>query len=272
MDLRLGVEVDRAEDARETEKVLILQPGGAAALVDFHTDAVDAFPQAGGQFKLRGGEAILGIAHEHTVAPQVERLLHPLEADADPLAPQPFLQRELLHIAAHRRMVPVDLGRAQSGPAVPGIEGVGVLHLAVALQFDVPRHPDGAEGREVRPFPPEIRRTGGGAFAPGETPLAVQALAQAAAPGGGFLRGAVADMVGMGVQPVDGKNCGVGQPAQLRFFCVHGQAPFYRRAFFVLYSVAPCGPGRNTPGKNIFPGGAAAKFSADFIAFHNYKL
>ena len=70
MDLGLCVQVDRAEDAREAEEVLILDPGGAAALVDLDAEAVVLVPNIRCQVKFRRGEAVLGIADELAVAPQ----------------------------------------------------------------------------------------------------------------------------------------------------------------------------------------------------------
>ena len=229
--LGFGIEEHRTENAREPEEVLVLDPGGAAPLVHFHAQAVDAVPEAIRQLKVRGGEAVLGIAHKLPVAPQVQGLLHPLEADADPLAPQAFVQGEVQGVAAHGGVVPVDLRRAQGAQAVPGVHGIDVLQLTVALELDMSGGPDGTKAGKVRVLPPEIGRAGGRVGAVGEPPFAVQGLAQAAASGGGFLRCAAAEVVGMGVQTVHRKHGGVGEPAKVRG-CDRHENLLRNRSFF----------------------------------------
>ena len=174
VDLGLCVQVDRAEDAREAEEVLILDPGGAAALVDLDAEAVVLILNIRCQVKFRRGEAVLGIADELAVAPQVHGLLHALKADADALAAQGLVQIKLFDIAAHGVIVPIDLRRAQAAAAIPRVEGVGVLQLTVALQLDVPGHADRTEAGQVGVRLPEIRRAGGRVGAPRKAPCAVQ--------------------------------------------------------------------------------------------------
>ena len=77
---------------------------------------------------------------------------------------------ELFHIAAYGVIIPIDLRRTQGSTAIPGVEGVGVLDLSVALQFNVPRHADGAKGGQVGIRLIEIRRACGGVSTPDEAP------------------------------------------------------------------------------------------------------
>ena len=195
MHLGLGIEIDRAEQTRKTEKVLIFQPGGTAVLVHLDTQAVAGLPDIRRQVKFRGGKAVLGVADKLPVAPDKQRLLGTLKADADALPAQPLVQVKLPHIAADGGIVPVDLRRAQIAAAIPRVEGVGVLDLAVALQLDMPGHADRAEGREIRVLAVEIRRAGGGAGAVGKAPAAVQALAQRAFAQSDLRLAAIANMV-----------------------------------------------------------------------------
>lgn len=118
-------------------------------LVHLNAQAVAGLPDIRRQVKFRGGKAVLGIADEVAVAPDIQCLLGPLKADADALPAQPFIEIELPQIAADGGVVPVDLRRAQIAAAVPRVEGVGVLDLAIALQLDMPGHADRAEGREI---------------------------------------------------------------------------------------------------------------------------
>ena len=214
----LGVQVHRPEDAEEAEEVLVLQPAARAVLVDLDAQTVDPVVQVGRQVEVGGGEAVLAVADELAVAPAVEGPLDPLEGDADPLAPQRLVQGEVPDIAAHGGVVPGDVGRAEGVPAVPGVHGVDVLDLAVALQLDVAGHGDLVKGVEGGPRLPEIGRPRGGTGAVGEAPGAVQALEQLPVAG-------IPDMVRVGVQPVDRKDPRVLQPAQFRLRSVHKRVP-----------------------------------------------
>ena len=219
MGLRLGVQEHGAENPAEPEEILVLQPCRAAALVDLHTQPVAPLLDIGRQIKVRRGEAVLAIAHKLPVEPDVERLLHALEADADPLSPQAGFQVKFPHIAAHGVAGPVDLRGPQPGAAIPGVERVDILDLPKALQFDVPRHLDRAKGGAVVPRLPEVRRAGGRGLAPRKAPHPVQALAQGGFPLCHLLGGGVAYVVGVGVQPVHLEYSGIVQPSEI---CLHG--------------------------------------------------
>ena len=145
MGCGLGVEKDTAENTEEPEHILILQPSRAAVLVDLHAQAVAGLLEIRRQVKVRGGEAVLGIAHELSVEPEVKRLLHSLKGDADRFSQKRRGQIKLPYIAAHRRVVPVDLGRTQRRMAVPRVQRVDVLDLTIALQLDVARHLNGGK-------------------------------------------------------------------------------------------------------------------------------
>ena len=225
MDRRFGVQVHRAEEAGKAEEILVLDPGRAGALVHLHAQAVVRLPNVWGQIELRRREAVLGVAHEPAVEPDIDGLLRPLEADAHPLAPQAGVQVELPDIAAHRVVLPIDLGRAQLSPAVPGVEGVDVLDLAVPLSLHVTGNQNGPKPGIVEPLPPEIRWPGGGIGAPPEPPHSVQRLAQGRFPHLCLLLGSITHMIGMGVQAVHPEHRGIGQPVQVRlrgmFHCLH---------------------------------------------------
>ena len=224
MHRRFGVQVYRAEHAGEAEKVLVLDPCCTAALVHFHADAVAGFFDVRRQVKFRGGKAVLGIAHELAIAPQVHGLFHPLEADAYPLPAQPGIQIKFPRIAADGVIVQIHLRRPQRTASIPRVQRVGVLQLTIALGLHMARHTDGTKARKIRSFAPEIRRALGRATAPYKAPHAVQRLAQAAVALRGFLHSTVAYMVRMGIQPVHGKHSRVAQPVQFR--CHDNIAPF----------------------------------------------
>ncbi len=87
-----GIQHHTAENAAESEKVLIFQPGGAAVLVNLHTQPVIPLPEVGCQIELRWCEAVLSIAHKVPVEPHIEGPLHSLKADADGFSQQARFQ------------------------------------------------------------------------------------------------------------------------------------------------------------------------------------
>ena len=184
VELRLGLQVHGPKQAAEPEEILVLDPGGTGALVDLRAQAIPLLPKERGQFKLRRRKAVLGVAHKLPVEPDVQCLLRPLEADADPLAPEGWVQVEFPDVAAHGAVLPVDLRGPELRVAVPGVEGVDVLNVPIALELHVSRHLDGAEGGIVEALPPEVRRAGGGLGTPGEAPAPVQRLPQRGCPSG----------------------------------------------------------------------------------------
>ena len=212
----LGVEKHAAEDAAEPEKVLILQPSRAAVLIDLHAQAVPGFPDVGSQVKVRGGEAVLGVANEVAVEPDIERLLHTLKGNAHPLPQQSRLQIEPAYIAAYMGVLPVDFRGPQLGVAVPGVQGVDVLNFTIALQFHMSGHLNGAKSGIVEIFLPEVSRALPGIFTPLKAPLPIQALAQRRCAQSDFFFVCVADMIGMGIQPVYPENGWVRDPIQIR--------------------------------------------------------
>ena len=209
VDLWLGVQEHGPEQAAETEEILVLDPGGAGALVDLHAQTVAGLADIGGQVEVRGGEAVLGIACEMAVDPYIDGLLRPLEADAHPLAPQALVQVELPDVAAHGVIVQVHLGRAELTAAVPGVEGIDILELSIALGLHVAGDQDDAEGAVVKALLPKVRRTLCRGLAPAEAPLPVQALPQGGGACADFLCRGIADVVGVGVQAVDLEHGGV---------------------------------------------------------------
>ena len=212
----LGVEKHAAEDAAEPEKVLILQPACTAVLIDLHAQAVPGFPDVGSQVKVRGGEAVLGVANEVAVEPDIERLLHTLKGNAHPLPQQSRLQIEPAYIAAYMGVLPVDFRGTKFRVAIPGVQGVDVLNFTIALQLHMSGHLNRAESGIVEIFLPEVSRTLPGIFAPRKAPLPIQALAQRRCAQSDFFFVCVADMVGMSIQTVDPKHSRVREPIQIR--------------------------------------------------------
>ena len=178
----LAVEEHGAEDAAEAEEVLVLQPGGGAALVNLDAQPVSGGPDVGGQVKVRGGEGILAVAHKVAVEPDKGRLLNALEGHAHLLIQQSRGQIEPADVAAHGAVLPVHLRGQQTGMAVPGVELVGVVNLPEALGLHVPRNLNGAELSQIIILLPEIPGTGVRIGTPAEQPLAVQTLAQGTDP------------------------------------------------------------------------------------------
>ena len=79
--MRAGGEFDGAEQAVQTPEVLILQPGGAGVFVA--GDGHDVLPSCSSSVMSNsiGREAVLAIADERAVDPQVDRRGHAVEHD-----------------------------------------------------------------------------------------------------------------------------------------------------------------------------------------------
>ena len=79
MDIGDPVQIYLPEDAGEAEEILVLDPAGAAALVDLHRQTVVGLLYERCHLKLRGGKAVLAVAHEMPIEPYIEGCLHALE-------------------------------------------------------------------------------------------------------------------------------------------------------------------------------------------------
>ena len=225
MDLWLGIQHHTAENAAEPKKVLIFQPGGTAVLVNLHTQPVPLFSDVGRQVKIGGCKAVLSIAHKLTVEPHKKGPFHPLKPDADEFSQQARCQIKGPDIASHTGMVPVNFRWAKLRSSIPGVQGVDVLDLPIALQLNMAWHWNGAKLRIVEALLPEVRRTKAGIPAPGKFPASVQGLIQRRNSLFQLLLCGIAQMVRMGIQPVDPEYLRVRKPIQI---CLgHGIFSFF---------------------------------------------
>ena len=231
VQFRLRVEEHRAEDSAEPEEVLILDPGRAAALVDLHAQPVSRVPDVGGEVKVRGSEGVLTVSDKMTVEPDIKCLLHALEADTDPSAPQSRRQVKFTDIAAYRVVVPIDLRRTEVRVTVPGIEGVDILNPPISLQLHMAGDLNQTKAGAVKILLPECRRAQGGGLAPGKAPKPVQRLAQGGDAAVRFGGGGIAYMVGVGVQAVYLEYGRVSQPVDIS---LHNQISLSSR--FLYYT------------------------------------
>ena len=107
--------------------------------------------------------------------------------------------------------------------AIPGVQGVDVLNFTIALQLHMSGHLNRTEIGIVEIFLPEVSRTPPGIFAPRKAPLPIQALAQGGFSLCHFFRVGKANVVRMGIQPVDPENGWVCEPIQIR---IHNPCSF----------------------------------------------
>ena len=170
-----GKQVHLPEQAGEAEEVLVLAPAGAGPLEHLDRQLVLPRRQVGGQVELRGGEAVLPVAHILAVAPHRQAALRPLEADIDGPPPPGLRQGEILDIAAHRVVPGGDLSRPQVLPAVPGVLDVDVLGRAVTLHLDVGGDGDGGPAPAVHLRGEKVRDRPGVVLRVVEVPEAVEA-------------------------------------------------------------------------------------------------
>ena len=214
------------EDPGEPEKVLVLQPAGAAPLIDLHGQPVPLLPDPGRHIEFRRRKAVLTVAHKFPVEPHIQGGFHPLKGQDHPFPPECLLQIKLPHIAGHRVILPVDRRGTQLRMAVPGIHSVHIMALVIPIPLDMPRHPDLSKIRIVKSFLVKIRLPPGRIFPIGNLPDAVQALAKvhpsprrlSCFHGGISL---IKPVIRMGRKPVHGKYLRVLQPCQIGNPAVH---------------------------------------------------
>ena len=208
-----GVQVDVTEDAGETPEVLVFDPAGAAALVDFHRQLVAAFLNVGGQVEFGGGEGILAIAYEVAVEPQIEGHFHALEGDGQGLALQILVDLKVADIAAHGVVGLADLRGPHVLGTIPGVLGVDVHHGVIALELDMTGDLNGVETGAVKISLVEILHTLAGVGGIGKEPGAVQVLAQGhVSLGFGLLCRFIIKMVRVRAFSVDLEDFGIRQP------------------------------------------------------------
>ena len=164
MGLRSAPEVHVARDTRQSPVVLALEEGTGGEAIDAHTDIVHARANLISNIELAGEVAVLGVAHELSVDPDVISVAGTVEAE-EHLAPVPSgRQRELAAIAAHGVLLGAGVGEPSRalGHDAPGrlvvAEGVAGVHvqgfvprLSVTYSIDLPggRHLDVVPGTGV---------------------------------------------------------------------------------------------------------------------------
>jgi len=213
MGLGHGIEVHIPENTGEPPEVLVFDPAGAAAFVDFYRQLVFSFHQIIIQLELRRRKSILTVAHEVSVQPQIEGNFHTLEGDGHRLALQLFIQFEESHIAAHRIIFFTDVGRTQELGTVPGILGIDVHHLVIALDLDMTGNLDSVKAAAVKIGSVKILHPEAGILCIRKQPGAVQRLPQGhvtLCPGLGH--GFVVEVIGMRCLAVNGENFRICKP------------------------------------------------------------
>ena len=211
-----GVEIDVAENAGEAHEILIFQPASRAPALHAAGELVFALDEVIRQLELAGREGIRRETDVVPVEPDGDAALRALEGDEDPLADHLRRHEERLDIAGDGVVFPRNFADFHRLIAVPRILNVGVLRRAVALHLDVRRDVD------IRPAAAVvIRRLKAGDDLTGvervvEFPKPVQRTAQAGFAVGKLFHAGVSHMVGMGRDPVFGKEKGVFESAHVK--------------------------------------------------------
>ena len=215
-----------AEQAGETEEVLVLQPAADIPAIHPAGQLVFAAGQIGRQLKFGGGEGIRGKAHIMAVQPHGHAAFRALKAHQHTPAAHGFRQEKIPDIAGHGVVLARHVSEGHILHAVPGILQIDVLGRAMALQLDMRGHGDIRPGMAV--IAAAFKAGDDLVFVAGvkELPQAVQRPAQAAFPARQLLHAGVGDMVGVRGQPVFLKT---GRVLQMAFIKAHGIFPRIRR-------------------------------------------
>ena len=177
--MRLGGELDGAEQAVQSPEILVFQPGCARIFVAGDGERVLGFGGIGGvaiavsqrfrHIEFARRESVLAITHEYAVKPYVDRGCRAMERQAH-RAPVPQCARKLRvereSTAVDRHMVVFrNIWRLRILVTVPRILDVDVLVLEIAGHLQVARHLDRAEiaileidGRERSAFHVHVAR------------------------------------------------------------------------------------------------------------------
>lgn len=201
-----------AEDAGKAVEVLVLQPRGGRPREHLDGQHIAALDQVGGEVELAGGEGVAAIANPLTVQPDRQGRLGTVEDDGQLLAVgQRGLQFEAGAIARHRVVALRHLPDLELLMTVPGVLGVGVLRSIPPFELDVGRYRDGVPAGVVQVNGLEAGHRLGGVHGVVEAPASVEALLEAADPGGGLLGRREPAVVGMGRDAVLAEVLGIGE-------------------------------------------------------------
>ena len=208
-----------AEQAGETEEILILQPAADVPAIHTAGELVLALSQIGCQFKLGGREGIGRKAHIMAIQPYGHAAFRPLKAHQHTLAAHGFGQEKIPDVAGHRVMLLRHVTEGHVLYTIPGVLHVDILGRAVALQLNVRGHGN------IRPRMAVIVA----AFKAGndlilvagakELPQTVQRTIQAALSTQQLFHPGVDDVVGVRGKPVFRK---VGRVLQTTVLKAHG--------------------------------------------------
>ena len=209
---RLCIEIYTSKNAAEPEKVLIFKPCGTASLIDLYTKTVILFLYIRCQVKIGGRKTVFRIAHKLTVQPDITCLLYALKRYTDSLSQKPGSQVKHLYIAAHSRILPINLRRPQLRMTIPGVQGIDVLYFTEALKLHMPRNLNRPKAGIIILCLPKISRPLCRRFAPAKLPLPIQRLAQGAFSLCQLFSGSIAYVVRMRIQAVHPEYSGIGKP------------------------------------------------------------
>ena len=193
-----AVQDDVAEQAREPEEVLVLDPRAGAPPDHLRHEDVLAVDQRVGEVELRRGEGVRPVAHVGAVQPDRDGALGTVEAHAQPLAGlERVLEGERPAVRRHGVVPLGHLPRLDLLVAVPGVLHVGVLRAVVAEQLQVGRHRHVVPARVVDVHPLEAGDDERGALRVVQLPQPVERLLEGARPGRRLLRGGEPPVVGV---------------------------------------------------------------------------
>ena len=200
MELRLGEQFHRPEQAAHAPEILILQPAAGGKTVHLYRQGIFAGVDGGGHVKFSGSEGILGVADVNAVAPDGGGTVGTVQTQV--AACPVFRQGKAALILPDGVIILRNLAGVQLFVAVPRVLGVDVMGRAVGLTWLLQAlHLDEAGHSQGVP----VRKGCGQVFRIAEVPLAIQADGQ-----GQFGAGLVGKM-GMKGQTVLLENFRVGQ-------------------------------------------------------------
>ena len=178
MDPRNRVHIYISENTGKSPEILILKPASAASFIYLYCQLILFILYKRCNVKLSRGKAVLTVPYKASVKPHIEGSFHTLEGKKKFLSLQAFFQFKFLYIASHRIVFSGNPGRAKLFLSVPGIHGVNIMHMVIALGLDMTWNLNPSKMTDVIAFPVKIFFPSVRILTVGKAPFSVQILAQ----------------------------------------------------------------------------------------------
>ena len=203
VELRPPDEGHIPNDAAQPPHVLVLQVAPITELIDAHGQQIFSGADQGGNVKLAGTPAALGVAGKDAVYPNMEGALDPVKAQDGLLASAGYHKAGAVQAGRVFCLNDRGLGQRKDG------DSVRIVGCAVSVELPLGGYGEKRPFAVVKRFVKKSLRAVVGVVCIVESPMAVQRLevpAGSSVPPEGQLPALITDVEGPGFQTVDGQH------------------------------------------------------------------